>query len=242
MKPWQMMRGFGQAASGGGGGSDPYWANVVSLLNFPGADGSTSIIDAKGKTWTAYGNAQIDTSLGYNTCQFDGAGDYIQCADHADFEFGGGDFCVEQIARINSFSGGTLQALWQKRGTGFSAGDLIVFIQNGQLSVYSYDVDSAANVVVGTSSSPAFAGSVFHWALYRSGSTFRFAFNGTIVASTTSSATLTDASTPITIGMDNVSGGRFWLNGHILATRVTKGVSRYGGSNFTPPSAPFPDS
>ena len=228
-------------AQAAGGGGDPYWANVVSLLNFPGADGSTSIIDAKGKAWTAYGNAQIDTSLGYNTCQFDGAGDYIQSADHADFEFGAGDFCIEQVVRMTAVAG-AVHGLWEKRGTGFSAGDLIVFVNNGELWVYCYDVDSAGNLILQTTGTPITDGVIFHWALYRSGSTFRLALNGSIVASTTSSATLTDASTPITIGMDNVGGGRFWLNGRILASRVTKGVSRYGGSNFTPPSAPFPES
>lgn len=227
-----------QAASGGG---DPYWANVVSLLNFPGADGSTTFTDEKGKSWTAYGNAQIDTSLGYNAGLFDGSGDYIQCADHADFEFGAGDFCIEQVVRMTAVAG-DIHGLWQKRGTGFSAGDLIVFVSNGELWVYCYDVDSASNIILKTTGGPITDGLTFHWALYRSGTTFRLALNGSIVASTTSSATLTDSAAPVTVGMDNVSGGRFWLNGRILSSRVTKGATRYGGSTFTPPTAPFPDS
>jgi hypothetical protein len=51
-----------------------------ALLNFEGADGSTSIIDDFGNTWTTTGNAQIDTAqskFGTGSVLFDGTGDRI---------------------------------------------------------------------------------------------------------------------------------------------------------------------
>lgn len=233
-----MMQRFGavSAGGGGGGGDDPYWASVVSLLNFPGTDGSTAIVDAKGKTWTAYGDAQIDTSLGYNTCQFDGAGDYIETPHSADFVFGTGDFTIEGIDIINAF-GADPQALWEKRSTGFTTGDLIVYsMPDGGFNIYAYDYSIGA---LFSNSGLATAGVPFHWAWTRSGTTMRFWFNGALISSVTTSASLVSASTPVTIGKDNAGGGRFWVNGRCRARRVTKGVCRYTAA-FTPPAAPFP--
>ncbi|HWU70588.1 MAG TPA: hypothetical protein VN017_04465, partial [Pseudoxanthomonas sp.] len=58
-----------------------------------GADASTTFTDDKGLTWAANGNAQIDTSLGYNTGLFDGAGDYLTTA--ATVNLLATPFCVE---------------------------------------------------------------------------------------------------------------------------------------------------
>lgn len=41
---------------------DPFSSFVTSLLHFDGIDGSTTINDVKGNTWTAYINAQLDTA------------------------------------------------------------------------------------------------------------------------------------------------------------------------------------
>lgn len=61
---------------------------VLALLHGGGADGSTTITDELGNTWTANGNAQIDTaqwafrSIG-SSIYFDGTGDYLSTADDA---------------------------------------------------------------------------------------------------------------------------------------------------------------
>ena len=56
-----------------------------SLLHFNGSDGSTTITDESGKTWTAYDNAQIDTAqskFGGASMLLDGVGDYIKTTDY----------------------------------------------------------------------------------------------------------------------------------------------------------------
>lgn len=51
------------------------------LFNFEGADASTTMLDDFGNTWTAVGNAQIDTAqfkFGTSSLLLDGTGDYIE--------------------------------------------------------------------------------------------------------------------------------------------------------------------
>lgn len=56
-------------------------AGDATLLNFDGTDGATSATDLAGKTWTFYGNAQLDTAqsrYGSASLLLDGSGDYLQ--------------------------------------------------------------------------------------------------------------------------------------------------------------------
>ena len=94
---------------------------TVALLHFNGADASTTFIDESGKTWTASGNAQIDTAqskFGGASGLFDGTGDSITTPDHADFDVGSGDFTVDFWMRQNTaWTGGVLG---QYSGSDFS--------------------------------------------------------------------------------------------------------------------------
>lgn len=236
MKPWQMMRQFGQPASGGG---DPYWANVVSLLNFPGADGSTTFTDETGKTWTAAGNAQIDTSLGYQTGQFDGADDVIYTADSADFDFSTGDLTVEAVVNLTSAADATVCTHYQNGayGGGATSTGGIFFGTNasGQLKLSRAGV---ADVLFGALAVPT--GTPTHIAWSRVSGTSRLFMGGTLEGSAADALDYTASATPnLYVGaypsLGSIVGE---LNGRILAFRITKGVGRYT-SNFTPPTAPF---
>lgn len=79
-------------------GGDVYWSQVSSRLAFDGADTSTTFTDAAGKTWTAFGNAQLSTArsiYGSASGRFDGTGDYVSTPAHADHNPGTGDFSIE---------------------------------------------------------------------------------------------------------------------------------------------------
>ena len=73
-----------------------------------GTDGSTTFTDAIGThTVTAVGNAQIDTAqykFGGASGLFDGTGDYLTIPDHADFNFGAGDFTIDFWVRFNAIN------------------------------------------------------------------------------------------------------------------------------------------
>ncbi len=91
------------------GGVDP---NVDLLLHFTGADASTTFTDSSPspKTFTAVGNAQIDTAqkkFGSASAQFDGSGDCIHTPDTAHLELGSGDWTLDFWVKFNDVAGGS---------------------------------------------------------------------------------------------------------------------------------------
>ncbi len=229
---------------------DPYAANVVSsLLHFDGTDGSTTFTDVTGKTWTASGNAQIDTAqskFGGASGLFDGTGDYVSTSANSAFDFGTGDFTVEAWVRIAGNSAQSADA--SKRHA------LIFSVDNGsntipfELAIYGDSTTTGTGLqayngttafsVTGTVSQSAW----HHIALCRSGTDMRFFLNGTQMGATqTTSANFGSASqVPRIGGRPFGSNYNYYLNGWVDDLRVTKGVARYT-ANFTPPSAEFPN-
>ncbi|MCH7827478.1 MAG: hypothetical protein IIC75_05850 [Bacteroidetes bacterium] len=77
------------------------------MLHMNGTDTSTVFTDdsASAHSVTANGNAQIDTAqsvFGGASGLFDGTGDYLSIPDNADFDVGGGDWCVDFRVRFNT--------------------------------------------------------------------------------------------------------------------------------------------
>lgn len=238
-----MLRRAMMAQAAGGG--DPYWANVASLLNFPGADGSTSILDAKGKTWTAYGNAQIDTSLGFNAGLFDGNGDYLSTPYSADHNLASGDWTIEGYGRFTSLSAGNRNLICKDGVAGSSFSQYVVFVSStGKLSAGVGSGGSVAYSQILNGISTISANTNFHWAFCKQGTMLRLYVAGVQEASATQTGTMTNnASKGVLIGyQEGQPTSNFWA-GWIWPVRITKGVCRYpDGTAFTPPSAPFPDS
>ena len=210
---------------------DPYWGNVVALLHFDGADASTSFTDVKGHTFTASGDAQIDTAqskFGGASGLFDGTGDYVTSDSSADFGFGSGDYTIEGWARQGNVSGDRLLIDTRIGGQG--------------VGLYSSTSTSARKLVlanntavIATSSNKIPIDSWVHVALTRASGTVKGFLGGAQEFSVTDSRTLA-ASTQIRFGA-NLSAAQFYI-GHLEDWRITKGVARYT-SSFTPPSAPF---
>lgn len=224
----------GKPASGAGP-TDPLWAFVTSLLNFGGADGSTTFTDSKGiVTWTPNGNVQVDTSLGYNAGLFDGSGDYLQASSDAAFGFGTGDFCVECIMvsttpDMVSFDNRTtdehgVMLVNQQPGSG----------GNNSISYYG----TPGGLRSGGSGHATNDGNPHHLAWTRESGTFREFVDGVKTYEATMTSDL-GTSRPGRIG--GAFNNAAWFNGWIVVHRITKGVARYT-ADFTPPAAPFPTS
>ena len=214
-----------------GGPTDPHWANVSSLLHFDGADGSTTIVDQTGKTWAAIGNAQIDTAqskFGGASCIFDGNNDELYGAPHADFGFGTGDFTWECfVRRANSNC-----VIFDNRTSGIGSASIVTFIDpSGNLCFYRTETVTGSGATVS-------ATTWTHVAWCRSVGTLRM-FIGGIKVSETSMTSDMGSSRPMRIGREVVNTADY--SGHIDEVRITKGVARYT-VNFTPPTAPFPNS
>ena len=167
---------------------------------------------------------------------FDGTGDYLNTPNSAAFSFGAGDFTIETWVYNTTLSG--QQTIVQRRTTGFTTGDWILFCNEtaGTFSFYAADVSGVSAVM---SASGLVANAWTHVAVVRNGSTWRIYVNGTQAATATSSATIGDNSQPITIGRDNGGGtGRFYFSGSISNLRITKGQALYT-STFTPSTSPL---
>ena len=243
MQKDEVTVGFGPTGgtlSGGGGGGGA----VVSLLHFDGADGSTTFTDEKGRTWTAFGNAQIDTAqsqFGGASLLLDGSGDYLSAADSDDFNFAAGDFTVEGWFR-EAVSGAIRQLIGQHTTQAMSNSSFLVLSDNSVLK-FSVFVGGTNYAVIpaGTHALNTW----HHFAAVRDGGTLRLFLNGTSVGTASISGAANNSNRPVYVGVvgsnSGPDGGNYYFNGHIDELRITKGVARYT-ADFTPPSAPFPNS
>jgi hypothetical protein len=215
---------------------DPDYANVSLLLHMDGANGSTVFTDVSPspKTVTAVGNAQISTAqskFGGASGYFDGNGDYLLLPDSTAWDFTS-SFTIEFWLYVIAFDTSGALFVSQKSGSG-TGGFEFFCTQTGQLYLNRSNVSIAA----GPSAGVLTTGAWHHLAATWDGSTYRIFFNGTSVASTSSTSPLANVSGDLVIGT-YTNSTVYDLNGYIDDLRITKGVARYT-ANFTPPDAPF---
>jgi len=237
---------FDPAFLGGLAPTDPYFSNVSLLLHGDGTNGSTTIVDSSPspKTVTAFGNAQISTAqskFGGASIAFDGNGDYLSAGSNSSFAFETGDFTIESwlyrpssnqqdfsgiVQTVSSLGAPASTLNWQFGfgGSIFSSANKLTFF----IGVASDFTLQSPNTL------PTQAW--VHVAVTRQGNLVRLFEAGQIVDSGTTTFNLSESA--LWVGVNR--GGNSFFNGYIDDLRITKGVARYT-SNFTPPTAPFPD-
>ena len=213
----------------------------VALLHMNGADASTTFTDESGKTWTAYGGAQIDTAqskFGGASGLFDGTGDYTKTANSADFDFGTGDFTIDFWMRRNgavAYAGiVTSGKIDYSAGLAFDLGTAGTTIR----VLSSYSGSPAVNIAA----SSAIANLTWtHVALVRYGNTMTLYQGGTSVGSVNSTGwTCNSAGLGFSVGQNGIDSTDYLFNGWIDEVRVSKGIARWT-ANFTPPTSEYPD-
>jgi hypothetical protein len=230
---------------GGAQPTDPNFGSVGALLHFEGSDGSTTFVDSSGspKTFTAAGNAQIDTAqfkYGAASGLFDGAGDYVSTPHNAAFDVATGNFTIECFVRVRGGLGG--QMILCSKATNAGVSPYYLFITTGsRFGFNGYNQGGGAFVFTLTGTTTVVTGAWYHVAAVREGNDFRLYVSGVQEATSNSSSNLhSSASDPLVLGGFNNGAQSF--NGWIDEFRFTKNVARYtGGASFTPPSAPFPN-
>jgi len=241
---------------------DANFDSVSLLLHGDGTNGSTTIVDnsPSPKTVTAVGDAQISTAqskFGGASIAFDGDGDNLTTPNNEGFSFGANDFTIEAwfyIAGNSNISSLTGTRFCDVIGTESNTTPLDNY-KGWRLSVQGDSTTTGTGIVfirrVGGGGSPtvlAYTGIVpqtewHHVAVTRSaGSSLRIFLNGNVIASDLSFSGDVDSSgVPMKVGSrGSIVGLEGYLNGYIDDLRITKGVARYT-SNFTPPTAPFPN-
>lgn len=206
----------------------------ASVLHFDGADGSTTIADESGATWTAYGNAQLDTGsfvFGGSSLQLDGSGDYIETADSASWAFGTGQFTVELRARMLKQSN-FMVGQW---GSTVAEQNWMLWINGGQLEFRFRDTGGTIRSV-STTLFPV-SSTWYHIAATRDGSgVVRLFLDGALVASATLAQAMQDTTGTLRVGANSVIGAGYDYQGWIDELAISKGVAVYTAA-FTPPTA-----
>ena len=206
------------------------------------ADGSSSphTLSITGDTdfqrFGPYDHEVYDVSSHGAGVRFDGSGDQLTIADDASVEFGSGDFTLELWYRgTDTDQYATLTA----KGDGsFSSGNWSLMMNHtatGDVAFYAHEYSSSAPMLrtadVGISDN-----NWNHIAVVRYGNEWDLYINGVSKVSATSSITVNNNTSRVSIGKDHYYGRD--LSGFISDYRIVKGTAVYT-SNFTPPTAPL---
>lgn len=221
-------------------GIDTYAANVVSLLHFNGADGSTTFTDETGKAWTPVGDAQIDTAqskFGGASGLFDGAGDYLSTPDSDDFYLSA-DFTIEAwIRSAVTGAAGVFIPIYTHTASLGSNNNRIMFDLSSGFMTLSVQT-TVTNWIVAQTAYAIPADTWVHVAITREGNLYRLFVNGVLIHTATQTNAMPNIAGSAYIGTQRNASAQRYLNGHLDELRVTNGVARYV-TDFVPPVGPF---
>ncbi len=217
---------------------DPYFKYVTMLLHGDGsALGSDTVTPFNSDASTNAFNVTINGDARSNNFNPYQAGYYSNSFDGSSFEtvagstnlvFGTGDFTIECWVNFTSVSGGNFLDM---RPTTTNGAYPNLYVSSGTLAYY---VSSADRITGGTVA----AGTWYHIALCRSGTSTKLFLNGTQVGSTYTDSNNYACGTnrPMIAGNGFSNSANF--NGYISNFRFVKGTALYT-TTFTPPTTPL---
>ena len=217
---------------------DVYFPQTTLLLPLDGTNGATTTSDSSDSNHsvTFTGTAQISTArskFGGSSLLVDGDSDYINMAAHSGLDFGTGDFTVECWVYAEATS--ALYPSFLSSVTGWSSGASGHRYDNsGQGNKFSFHLNPSDPFLSTTNTFSHDAW--YHYALTRSGNTWRMFINGVQEASTTSSSSYNMGLGGLRVGQASWDGANGYFKGNVDDIRLTKGFARYT-SSFTPPSS-----
>lgn len=217
-----------------GGGSlieDPHWSLVKLLLNFDGADGSTTFVDssASARGMSRSGAVALATGVKkYGAASAKFSGGSLQTANaSADFDLSTGDWTMEFWVSPDLVTGSphllTIGNAEAYRATLYISNGTLIFWSKTTSSNYANRITTTISVGVWT-----------HLCLERKGGVITLYKDGQSVG-TTNTTVLPAGSLYMFFGTQpwgGLSGDIYY--GYLDDLRLTMGVARYSG-NFTPP-------
>lgn len=207
-------------------GNDLYWKYVSSLVKGDGTDGSTTIVDSAGLTWTAYGGCTLSTTNPkYGTACLNFTGTAYCYSSAPTKAIGTSDFTLEFWMNMSTL------ATYVCVVDGVSTNNLTVFVNgtsNPTLAVY---LANGATPYSFASSGIA-ANTWYHVALVRKNGVLSAYVNGLQLGSLAASVSI--QAQGILLGQQH-TGSAYQFTGQIDEFRLTTGVARYPG-NFLPPT------
>ena len=190
---------------------------------------------------SVFDNAPYSEASHGASAYFDGTGDYISVANHADFNFGSGNFTIESYVYYSAQANQAIVAQWHTAATDRRAWQLRRD-NSGQFRFY-WSTTGADFPYIGSTgiNLNTMNNQWIHVAVVRNGNTITMYVDGTDVVNTTLTGSLYDNTTDdIFIGARSTNPPNIdhQTEGYIQDLRITKGTAVYT-SNFTPPTAPL---
>ena len=212
-------------------------SNTTLLIHSNTVNNSSVFVDSgvTGHTVNTSGDPVHSNNFakfGTTSMQFDGTGDYLSIADHADFDFGTGDFTIDFWAKA---SVANTNAVWIGRAN-TSTGHSTWFFRIESATVVTFahaptETQKQYTYTVGTSEWK-------HYAAVRSSGTTTIYVNGTSIGSFTDGNNYDSNAGNVYIGARQYSSGITQnYNGYIDELRISKGIARWTAA-FTPPKSP----
>lgn len=220
-------------------GADTY---TKLLLHLDGTDASTTFTDSTGThTPGANGNAKLDTDyqkFGTASLILDGTGDFLNIADHADFQFGTGNFTIDMWVRFNDVTNS--QHLISKRTDDNNYWKLYYGVVGATRRLYFKSVVASADVYDSFVSWTPALNTWYHVAFVRSGTTGYFFVNGASPGTQNTTTDFGSGNVGVTSGDVQIGAmnGLVAFNGWIDEVRVSKGIARWT-SAFSPPVSAY---
>lgn len=203
-------------------------ANTKLLITGIGNNNSTSIVDAKGKTVTRYGDTKISTAqsiIGGSSIYFDGTGDYLNIPTSSDFTWAG-DFTIDFWWRTPAADGN--YTFVEHADDTTSTSKFLRFCRETGIWIVYLGASGAINFSESLSYN-----SWLHVAVVRAGTTVTLFLNGISKASGTNSGTAETGANGLNIGTMWAETQSF-VSGYLSYFRITKDKALWA-SNFTPP-------
>jgi hypothetical protein len=228
---------------------DQYYNSCSLLCHFDSINPAGRFIDNSRNNFkiTSSGDAKLSTSqykFGGASAYFDGVNDYLLIPDNNAFELGSSDFTLESFVYFVTLpsSNGYYSTIISKWTSSNNSYFIYLYNSAGTYQLYlTYSTNGTSYTNLGVNWTPN-VGQWYHIACVRSSTNVYFWVNGVQQGATQSiSGTLYNGTAPLEIGANLFGSANTVLNGYLDELRITKGVARYT-ANFTPPSAPFPNS
>jgi hypothetical protein len=221
-------------------GNDTY---TKALLQCNGTDAATTFTDSNlggsAHTWTAQGDAQIDTAqskFGGASALFDGTGDYVSTPDHADYTLGTGAFTADGWVR--PAADGSLLYCFGQAHTTLADAASAWYVARTAGNKITFNVVEGTTVTTVTSTSDVIAGAWTHVAVVRTGNTLKLFISGVQEGGDVAfSGTINNSTAVLSIGAAGAFASNRW-NGWIDEFRFSVGVARWTTA-FTPPTLAY---
>jgi hypothetical protein len=224
---------------------DSNFLNVVLLMPMDGANESTDFTDLKSHTFTTIGSPRLSSSqfkFGSASAFFNGSSK-IFTPDSEDWNFGNGDFTIELWLRLNNTS--SPQCIIGQHNNSINSNRSFALYCDGnpsKLRFFPSTTGAFNSDLTLEDNSSLNPNGWHHIRVTRGGSNLNLLVDGIKKATNSNlgNAALFNSSLPLSIGSDD--SNTHSLNAFVDDLRITKGVNRDAGSNFSLPTSASPTS